>query len=129
MKRSQTGVMWSRTLAVLARGERLHPEMSWPAQSGWEPATDIFETEGGLLIVVALPGVRREDMEVVVAPGQLLVRGTRRWPALQRPARVHRVELPHGRFERRLELPLGLYQMLGQDHVDGCLLLMMRRLD
>ena len=128
MKRSQTGIMWSAALAVLARSERLHPEMSWPARDGWEPATDVLETEAGLLIVVALPGVRREDMEVVVSPGQLVVRGTRRWPALHRPTRVQRIELPHGRFERRLDLPPGAYQMLGQDHVDGCLLLTLRRL-
>ena len=103
--------------------------MSWPAENGWEPATDILETEAGLLIVVALPGVRREDMEIVVTPGQLVVRGTRRWPALQSPARAHRIELPHGRFERRLALPPGVYRMLGQDHVDGCLNLTLRRLD
>ena len=129
MPRSQTGVMWSAALAILAQSERLHPEQSWPAESGWEPATDVLETETGLLIVVALPGVRRDDMEIVVSPGQLLVRGTRRWPNLQRPARVHRIELPHGRFERRLPLPPGAYQMLGQEHVDGCLLLTLRRLD
>jgi HSP20 family protein len=129
MPRSQTGVMWSAALAILTQNERLHPEQSWPAESGWEPATDVLETETGLLIVVALAGVRREDMEIVVSPGQLLVRGTRRWPNLQRPARVHRIELPHGRFERRLPLPPGAYQMLGQEHVDGCLLLTLRRLD
>jgi HSP20 family protein len=128
MPRSQKDVMWSATMAIIARGDRLRPEMSWPATSGWEPAIDVLETETGLLIVVALPGVRRDDMEVALGGGELLVRGTRRWPALQLPARAHRVELPHGRFERRLPLPPGTYQLLGQDHVDGCLLLTLRRL-
>lgn len=128
MPRSHTALMWSAALAVLARSERLNAEMSWPAPSGWEPASDILETEDGLLVVVALPGVRPEDTEIVVTPGELVVRGTRRWPTAQRPVRVHRVELPHGRFERRLDLPQGAYQMLGQDHVDGCLLLTLRRL-
>ena len=129
MPRFQRDMMWSAALAVLARGERLHPELSWPTQSGWEPATDIFETEAGLLVIVALPGVKPAEVETIVSPGELLVRGTRRWPALQRSARVHRIELPHGRFERRLPLPEGTFQLLGQDHVDGCLLLTLRRLD
>jgi HSP20 family molecular chaperone IbpA len=73
--------------------------------------------------------VPREEIEIVVGNGELLVRGTRRWPTLQRPARVHRIELPHGRFERRLPLPPGTYRLTGNDHADGCLLLTLRRLD
>ncbi len=121
--------MWSQALAVLANTERLHRDVFRPTATGWEPPIDVFETETGLLVVVALPGVRRDDMEIVIGHGELHVRGTRRWPTLQRPARVHRIELPHGRFERRLPLPPGTYQLVGQDHADGCLLLTLRRLD
>jgi HSP20 family molecular chaperone IbpA len=121
--------MWSQALAVLARTDRLHRDVFQPTATGWEPPIDVLETEAGLLVVVALPGVRREDMEIVIGHGELLVRGTRRWPSLQRPARVHRIELPHGRFERRLPLPPGAYHLVGQDHTDGCLFLTLRRLD
>jgi len=76
---------------------------------------------------VALPGVRREDMEFAVADGELRIRGMRRWPALDRPGRVLRIELPHGRFERRLTLPSGGHQLVGADHRDGCLTLNLRR--
>jgi HSP20 family protein len=129
MPRSGRDVMWSQALAVLARTDRLHRDVFQPTATGWEPPIDVLETETGLLIVVALPGVRREDMEVVIGRGELLVRGTRRWPTPQRPVKVHRMELPHGRFERRLPLPTGAYQLMGQDHADGCLVLTLRRLD
>lgn len=129
MPRSHRDVMWSEALALLARADRLHRDVFQPTETGWEPPIDVLETETGLLIVVALPGVRREDMEVVIGRGELTVRGTRRWPVLPRPARVHRIELPHGRFERHLPLPSGTYQLTGQDHADGCLLLTLRRLD
>jgi HSP20 family protein len=129
MPRSGRDVMWSQALAVLARTDCLHRDVFQPTATGWEPPIDVLETEIGLLIVVALPGVRREDMEIVIGHGELLVRGTRRWPTLQRPVRVHRIELPHGRFERRLPLPSGAYHLMGQDHADGCLLLTLRRLD
>jgi HSP20 family protein len=128
MPRSGRDVMWSEALAVLARTERLHRDVFRPTATGWEPPIDVLETETGLLVVVALPGVRADDMEIVIGNGELLVRGTRRWPTLQRPARVHRIELPHGRFERRLPLPVGAYKLVGQDHADGCLLLTLQRL-
>ncbi len=113
---------------MVSRASRLQLEIYQATASGWEPPVDILETDSGLLVVVALPGVRRGDMEVVVGEGELLVRGTRRWPVSSRPARVHRVELPHGRFERRLPLPPGAYQLDEQEHTDGCLLLTLRRL-
>jgi HSP20 family protein len=129
MPRSNRDVMWSEALAILARTDRLHREVFRPTAGGWEPPIDVLETETELLIVVALPGVRRDEMEIVVGHGELLVRGTRRWPTQQRPTQVHRVELPHGRFERRLPLPQGAYQLMGEDYTDGCLLLTLRRLD
>jgi len=125
---SARDVMWSEALAILARSGRAHREVFAPTAGGWEPPIDILETETGLLVVVALPGVRREDMTFAVADGELMVRGIRRWPAVKLPARVHRIELPHGRFERRVPLPPGTFQPAGTDHVDGCLSINLRRL-
>jgi HSP20 family molecular chaperone IbpA len=121
--------MWMQALTTLAHADRLHRDAFSPTVGGWEPPVDVLETETGLLVVVALPGVRREDMEIVLRDGELTVRGTRRWMTSQRPMRVHRVELPHGRFERRLPLPAGGYQLVDRDHTDGCLILTLRRLD
>jgi HSP20 family molecular chaperone IbpA len=120
--------MWSEALAILVRSDRIHREAFWPTAGGWEPPIDVLETETGLLVVVALPGVRREDMEFALADGELRVRGTRRWPTPHRPARVHRIELPHGRFERHLKLPPGAYQLADTHHTDGCLVVTLRRL-
>ena len=113
---------------MLVRADRLDREVFCLTSSGWEPPVDVLETEAGLLVVVALPGVRRDDMEIAIDHGEVLIKGMRRWPALRQPGRVHRVELPHGLFERRLPLPPGSYQLAGQEHVDGCLLLTLQRL-
>ncbi len=128
MARSGVDFMWSEALALLARTGQQQREVFRLTGSGWEPPIDILETETGLLVIVALPGVRSDDMEIVVGNGELTVRGSRRWPTLQRPARAHRIELPHGRFERRLPLPPGAYQLVDQDHKDGCLVLTLKRL-
>jgi len=107
MPRSVSDVMWPESLSVLIRAAQA-PRL---AEIGWEPPVDVLETDAGLLVVVALPGVSRDDVHVVVSEDEVLVRGTRRWPIRQAPALVHRLELPHGRFERRLPLPPGTYRL------------------
>lgn len=128
MPHSGRDIMWSETLGLLARTDHAGREVFRLTGSGWEPPIDVLETTAGLLVVVALPGVRIDEMETVLTGGVLTVRGTRRWPLLDRPARAHRIELPHGRFERQLPLPHGTYQFAGQEHVDGCLILTLKRL-
>ena len=80
MPRSGRDMIWSEALEALARTERLNRDAFRPTATGWEPPVDVLETEAGLLVVIALPGVRRDDMEIVIGHGELLVRGTRRWP-------------------------------------------------
>jgi HSP20 family molecular chaperone IbpA len=128
MPRSGVDIMWSETLIVLAGAERQQREVFQLTEIGWEPPIDVLETETGLLVIVALPGVRPDEMETIVVHGELTVRGRRRWPTLQQSACVRRIELPHGRFERRLPLPHGAYRLVSQDHKDGCLFLTLQRL-
>jgi HSP20 family protein len=129
MSRADKDIMWLDALTVLARAERLHRDAFCPTAVGWEPPIDVLETDDGLLVVVALPGVRPDEMEIVLDQRSLSIRGVRRWPVRRQPVRVHRIELPHGRFERRLPLPPGAYQLAGEEHLDGCLLLTLRKLD
>ena len=53
-------------------------------------------------MLVALPGVDPNTAEAVIQNGELVVGGTRRLPESLRNARIHRMELPYGRFERRI---------------------------
>ena len=69
----------------------------------------MLETETEILILVALPGVAPDGVEVVIEGDALVVRGRRVLPAELRDARIHRLELPQGCFERRIVLPLGRY--------------------
>lgn len=128
MPRDPTEAMWTQALGVLARADRLHREVFRPAQLGWEPPIDLLETEDALMIVAALPGVRAADVDLVIGGGELAIVGQRQLPAGLRSARVHRMELPHGRFERRVVLPPGAYELSGRDLVDGCLIVTLRKL-
>ena len=128
MERTHTHLMWADALALLARAERTQRGFFQPAPAGWEPPVDLLETAGELVLIAALPGVRAEEVDLVVGQGELAIVGTRRLPAALHGARVHRMELPHGRFERRVPLPPGTYELTGRDLSDGCLVVVLRKL-
>lgn len=69
----------------------------------------MLETDREVLILIALPGVDPNEVEALIDRGTLVVSGRRVLPAELRNARILRLELPQGRFERRIPLPLGRY--------------------
>jgi HSP20 family protein len=87
----------------------------------WEPPVDVFEKGGDLWIVLALPGVEPRAVEVAFEQNRLSVCAQRELPQPLREARILRLELPWGHFERHIELPPGVYRLIerGLDH--GCL--------
>ena len=125
--------MWEEACATLERAERLHRQFFQPAHSpalapNWEPPVDILETEREIWIFAALPGVETNDLEVSVESGVLVVAGLRRLPASVRGARIHRLEIPHGRFERRIRLPAGHLELGPSELTSGCLVLSLTKL-
>ena len=113
---------------MIERAEQLHRQFFQPGFAGmspsnWEPPVDVFESERELLIVVALPGVESQDIEISAQPGTLLVAGIRRLPSAARGAAIERLEIPHGRFERRIRLPAQDWQLDRSTLQNGCLLL------
>ncbi len=72
---------------------------------GFRPAADAFFEEGTHEIVVRfqLPGLERDDIELLSDRRELVVRGERRFPGGER--RVYQqVEMDYGPFERRVRL-------------------------
>jgi len=107
--------MLSDAIESLARAERLHQRflnlhpLTGNREPSWEPPTDVIETDDEILILVALPGVDPDEVEASLEGGTLVISGRRRLPAELRNARILRLELPQGRFERRISLPTGRY--------------------
>jgi len=125
--------MWAEAQRMLERAEPLHQRFFEPARAGrqpsWEPPVDIFETSGGLLIEIALPGVDPERLEISYEGSILSVAGERPLPCAAEPAVIHRLEIPYGRFERRLALTAGRYELVRYQLTHGCLALSLRRVD
>jgi HSP20 family molecular chaperone IbpA len=120
--------MWSEACDSLARAERLHRQFFQPRRPGtWEPPVDILETEREVLLFFALPGVSIDKVEAIIDGADLVVAGTRVLPPQLRTAVIHRLELPQGRFERRVRLPAGRYRDVLRAAADGCLVITLRK--
>jgi HSP20 family protein len=125
--------MWAEACEMLDRADRLHRQFFQVVPShqkgpSWEPPVDLYETADEIGILVALPGVEPANVQVVIEDGMLIVTGVRAVPAADRTAVIRRLEIPHGRFERRIELASGRYELRRRDLVNGCLLLTLRKL-
>ena len=119
--------MWSDALHMLAQADRLHRQMFRPQASvqgaNWEPPVDMLETDDEVLILAALPGVDAQQVQAVIENGVLVIAGVRVLPDELRTATIHRLELPQGRFERRIALPAGRYDSVRRTSVNGCLVI------
>jgi HSP20 family protein len=111
-----TTLMWSTACEMIDRAERLHRQFFQPAAApvrelSWEPPIDITETDTEILITVVLP-----------ADGILVV-GFRRPSPIPRGSLVHRLEIPYGKFERRIRFPATRLQLGQSELANGYLTL------
>lgn len=124
--------MWEEALELLQSAERLQRHFfQVGVQQGapcWEPPIDLYENDGEVGLMVALPGVAPEEIEVAIESGAIVVRGERRFPADYERATIRRLEIPYGRFERRVALSAGRFRLHEQRLENGCLTLRLRRL-
>lgn len=124
--------MWFDAIEMLARAEHLHRLLYQPRQipgqyTTWEPPVDVIETDYELLVITALPGVDPDKIEATIDHGVLALAGGRILPAALRNARIHRLELPQGRFHRRIPLPAGHYTIADLSMDKGCLVMSLRK--
>jgi HSP20 family protein len=123
--------MWAEALELLRGAEQLQRrffQLGATEAPAWEPPVDLYETSEGLTLSVALPGVAGADLEISLESGTVVVRGERAFPVEHERALIYRLEIPYGRFERRIELPAGQYRLVDRRLADGCLTIELKRL-
>jgi HSP20 family protein len=69
--------------------------------AAWAPAIDVYETADRYVVAAELPGLKREEIDLLVENGRLTLRGARREPGDSH--RYHQVERGHGQFQRTFE--------------------------
>ncbi len=94
---------WDPLQDLLALHERLN-RVAGEHSSGWVPAVDLYETPDDYVISVELPGLGRDDFQIAVQDGKVVVKGQRP-PRQTASEQYHRVERGHGHFSRSFALP------------------------
>ncbi|HWP86392.1 MAG TPA: Hsp20/alpha crystallin family protein [Burkholderiales bacterium] len=130
--RNATGWMWAEACELLDQADRMHRQFFRLAASArsravWEPPVDVFEDEREVVIVVALPGVAEQGVELTLEAGVLIVRAERHIPAAGARGAVRRLEIPYGHFERRIPLANLRLEAGTREFSDGCLILRLRK--
>lgn len=130
--RNPTAWMWAEACELLEQADRMHRQFFRLAASErtrpvWEPPVDVFEDAREIIIVVALPGVSAERTEVTIEAGTLVIRAESRTFFSGPQCEVRRLEIPYGRFERRIALPAGRLEPSTREWADGCLILSLRK--
>lgn len=85
-------------------GEAVKLVAGQPRAGEWRPSLDVLEATDRIAILVEVPGVAAEDLEVSVEGGAVTCTGRKRLAPPEHPVRFHRVEREQGRFERRVHL-------------------------
>jgi HSP20 family protein len=78
---------------------KLHPELKW------QPPTDIVETEGEIIVIIEIAGMKGDDFEVVTDGKMLSIGGFRRSAYPDGKKQFHTLEIQAGPFGKRIELP------------------------
>lgn len=96
--------------------ESAWPSFRWPSlrtrpaleATTWFPEIDVFEKDNRLVTKVDLPGMKKEDVKVEVADGQLAISGERKSEAEEKKGQFYRCEREYGSFYRAVPLPEGV---------------------
>jgi HSP20 family protein len=72
------------------------------------PRVDVFERNGDLVVKAELPGIKKEDVNLEIEGGDLVLRAERREEREVKDENWYRMERSYGQLYRRLPLPEGV---------------------
>lgn len=76
-------------------------------ESHWGPNTDVYVTDGLLVIKVELAGMRKQDLELAVEGNRLTITGHRPDGCRAPKCKFLVMEIDYGSFQSVIELPPG----------------------
>lgn len=98
------GVTWPTFGRLLNLNDELDRLFETPLQA-WAPALDVHEDKDKFTVNLELPGLKREDIEVHLEDGSLIISGERKGETVSEGTEVHRQERYYGKFSRALTFP------------------------
>lgn len=79
--------------------------------AGWAPQVDVYEKDNSFVVKAELPGVNKDDIDVSLDQGDLVIRGERKSEHEETgEPNYYRMERSYGSFYRRIPMPEGAEQ-------------------
>jgi HSP20 family protein len=75
------------------------------ASASFVPAVDVYEDAEKLVLKLEIPGVKLEDLDIKLENQSLVIRGERKFEAMEKAENFHRIERRFGSFVRSFTLP------------------------
>jgi HSP20 family molecular chaperone IbpA len=123
--------MLTEAVGLLDAAERLQRQFycigSSVERPCWELPVDMIGSDEVLGVWVVLPSVSPDRFYVAVDHTTLFVQGERRLFAARTRGAILRLDIPYGRFERRICLPNDTYRLVDVQLENGCLRLILER--
>ena len=112
---------------IEARREIFHA-VSWQVSfSGWNPPTDVFETEENFIVRVEIAGMKDADFDVAIENQILMISGNR--SELNERRAYRQMEIRFGKFEIAVEIsvPVEIERAVAE-YKDGFLVVQLPKL-
>jgi len=114
-------LMLHRATDLLQQAERIHRNYlqiaasarfraSYGRKPSWEPPVNVVETDESWWVILAIPGVAVDRVDVRLEGRELVITGDRPLPGCCHDGELKIWEIPLGRFERRVRLAAGEHQ-------------------
>jgi HSP20 family protein len=90
------------------------------ARRGYRPQVDCYRTDAppAVTVVVDLPGIEPDDVEITVTERTVSIAGVRRRPPREAPVSYRQMELEYGPFQRRVSLAEDVDPDLAEAHYE-----------
>ena len=76
----------------------------------WTPSVDIYETNEVVVVKAELPGLTKDQVDIEVKDGFLVLKGERKIEKDVKEENYHRIERAYGTFQRTFSLPASVDQ-------------------
>ncbi len=93
--------VWDRAMPMLPRSLRIGSAND----VAWYPRLDVFENNGDIVVKTDLPGIDKDDIQITIENGSLVLTGEREEESEVDEKDFYRHERSHGSFMRSLPLP------------------------
>ena len=92
------------------------------APTTWMPSVDVYEKDGNVVVKAELPGMKKEDIDITLDQGDLVIRGERKAESEVKEQDYYRLERCYGSFYRRIPLPFEVKpDQITASYTDGVL--------